>query len=24
MYIRPRYYPDGEAAVIMVREMLPA
>ena len=24
LYIRPRYYPDGEAAVIMVREMPPA
>jgi len=21
LYVRPRYYPDGEAAVIMVREM---
>ena len=21
MYIRPRYYPDGEAAVVMVRQM---
>jgi ribosomal-protein-alanine N-acetyltransferase len=24
MYLRPRYYPDGEAAVIMVRELEPA
>lgn len=24
LYVRPRYYPDGEAAVIMVREMEPA
>ena len=24
LYVRPRYYPDGEAAVIMVREMPPA
>jgi len=22
LYVRPRYYPDGEAAVVMVREML--
>ena len=21
LYIRPRYYPDGEAAVVMVREL---
>jgi len=24
LYVRPRYYPDGEAAVIMVRELPPA
>ena len=24
LYVRPRYYPDGEAAVIMVRELEPA
>jgi ribosomal-protein-alanine N-acetyltransferase len=23
LYVRPRYYPDGEAAVIMVRELEP-
>ena len=23
LYVRPRYYPDGEAAVIMVRELPP-
>ena len=24
LYVRPHYYPDGEAAVIMVRELEPA
>ena len=24
LYVRPRYYPDGEAAVIMVRDLQPA
>ncbi len=24
LYVRPRYYPDGESAVIMVREVPPA
>jgi ribosomal-protein-alanine N-acetyltransferase len=24
LYIRPRYYPDGEAAVVMVRELEPS
>lgn len=24
LYVRPRYYPDGEAAVIMIRELPPA
>jgi [ribosomal protein S18]-alanine N-acetyltransferase len=24
LYVRPRYYPDGESAVVMVRELVPA
>jgi ribosomal-protein-alanine N-acetyltransferase len=24
LYVRPRYYPDGEAAVVMVRELEPS